>query len=45
VHADRNYVEIRMPRRSYLLRSTLGAMQDRLGTTVIDSSVTPPLLG
>ena len=33
VHADRNYVQIRTPRRSYVLRSTLQAMQDRLGTT------------
>jgi two-component system LytT family response regulator len=33
VHADRNYVQIPTPRRSYVLRSTLHAMQDRLGTT------------
>jgi len=30
VHADRNYVQIRTQRRSYLLRSTLQAMHDRL---------------
>lgn len=33
IHADRNYVQIRTPQRSYLLRSTLHAMQDRLGPT------------
>ena len=32
IHADRNYVQIRTSRRSYVLRSTLHAMQDRLGT-------------
>jgi two-component system, LytTR family, response regulator len=33
VHAERNYVKIRTPQRSYVLRSTLRAMHELLGTT------------
>ena len=35
VHADRNYVRIRTPRRSYVLRSTLQAMEERLGAEFV----------